>query len=118
MKQEFNRLVSIRDVANCLRTSPKKISQLLEEGELDAVRTGPRSSILRVHEDDFFPDSFLLVSEAATKLGVSDTTVYRRIKAGQMSAMRLGGSILIRKTELERYMSAHSMSRDGLVRGN
>ncbi len=49
---------------------------------------------------------FLTVSEVAALLRVSNMTVYRLIKAGEVRAVRVGKSYRIRQRDLEAYLDA------------
>ena len=48
----------------------------------------------------------LTVAEVAEVLRVSNMTVYRLIKSGELPALRVGKNYRIRETELEAYLSA------------
>ena len=48
----------------------------------------------------------LTVAEVAEVLRVSNMTVYRLIKAGELSALRVGKNYRIRESELEAFLSA------------
>jgi excisionase family DNA binding protein len=48
----------------------------------------------------------LTVAEVAQVLRVSNMTVYRLIKAGEMPALRVGKNYRIRESELEAFISA------------
>jgi excisionase family DNA binding protein len=49
-------------------------------------------------------ERLLTVSEVAQVMRVSNMTVYRLIKSGQLSAIRVGKNYRIRETELDRYL--------------
>ena len=49
--------------------------------------------------------SFLTVAEVAAALRVSTMTVYRLIKAGELSSVRVGRSYRIPEGELDRYLA-------------
>ncbi len=46
----------------------------------------------------------MTVSEVAVYLRVNPQTVYRKAKAGEMPALRIGRAIRFRKTELDEWM--------------
>jgi excisionase family DNA binding protein len=46
------------------------------------------------------------VAEAATALGVSDMTIYRRIKDGSLTTYKWGGRTLIRPEDLQASLDA------------
>lgn len=48
----------------------------------------------------------MTVSEVAEYLRVNPQTVYRRAKAGQLPAVRIGRAIRFRKSELDDWMKA------------
>ena len=52
----------------------------------------------------FVGDRLLTVGEVAETMRVSNMTVYRLIKAGELPALRVGKSYRIRESEMERYL--------------
>ena len=50
--------------------------------------------------------ALLTVAEVAEVLRVSNMTVYRLIKAGELPALRVGKNYRIRESELEGFLSA------------
>jgi len=50
------------------------------------------------------------VSEVAALLRVSNMTVYRLIRSGELPALRVGKSYRIRAADLEAYLSAGSVA--------
>jgi len=50
-------------------------------------------------------DRLLTVQEVADLMRVSTMTVYRLIKAGQLSALRVGRSWRLRAAEVERFLT-------------
>ena len=44
---------------------------------------------------------------------VSNMTVYRLIKAGQLAAIRVGKNYRIRRTDVERYLTERSVNTGG-----
>jgi excisionase family DNA binding protein len=54
----------------------------------------------------------LTVAEVADVLRVSNMTVYRLIKAGDLSALRVGKNYRIRQQELEDYLASGSVAAD------
>ena len=54
-------------------------------------------------------DRLLTVSEVAAELRVSNMTVYRLIKAGQLPALRVGKNYRIRQHDLDEYLRAGSV---------
>jgi excisionase family DNA binding protein len=52
---------------------------------------------------------FLTVSEVARNLRVSNMTVYRLIKSGQLSAVRVGRGYRIREDDVRRYLQQRYM---------
>ncbi len=51
-------------------------------------------------------ERLLTVSEVATTMRVSNMTVYRLIKSGQLGAIRVGKNYRIRESEVDRYLKA------------
>ncbi|MGH7855933.1 MAG: helix-turn-helix domain-containing protein [Candidatus Binatia bacterium] len=49
-------------------------------------------------------ERLLTVSEVARSMRVSNMTVYRLIKGGQLGAIRVGKNYRIRTTEVDRYL--------------
>jgi excisionase family DNA binding protein len=56
----------------------------------------------------------LTVAEVAAVLRVSNMTVYRLIKAGQLPALRVGKNYRIREPELEAFLSAGLIDTEGV----
>jgi excisionase family DNA binding protein len=54
----------------------------------------------------FEGDQLHTVAEVADHMRVSNMTVYRLIKAGEMPAVRVGKSYRIRRTDLQEYLQA------------
>ena len=50
-------------------------------------------------------DRLLTVMEVAALMRVSNMTVYRLIKAGQLAALRVGKNYRIRERDVHRYLS-------------
>jgi excisionase family DNA binding protein len=55
--------------------------------------------------DRDFGDPLLTVGEVAGIMRVSNMTVYRLIKSGQLSAIRVGKNYRIRRVDVDRYLS-------------
>jgi excisionase family DNA binding protein len=55
----------------------------------------------------------MTVGEVADLMRVSNMTVYRLIKAGQLSALRVGKNYRIREADMDRYLSDRSVQPDG-----
>ncbi len=52
-----------------------------------------------------FGEPLLTVGEVAGMMRVSNMTVYRLIKSGQLSAIRVGKNYRIRRSDVERYLT-------------
>ena len=52
-----------------------------------------------------FGEPLLTVGEVANLMRVSNMTVYRLIKAGQLAAIRVGKNYRIRRTDVDRYLT-------------
>lgn len=57
-------------------------------------------------------DPLLTVAEVADVLRVSNMTVYRLIKSGQLAAIRVGKNYRIRQADLDGYLSAGSVQAE------
>lgn len=53
-------------------------------------------------------DRLLIVREVAELMRVSNMTVYRLIKAGDLPAIRVGKNFRIRRSDVESYLGARS----------
>ncbi len=60
-----------------------------------------------------FEDLLLTVDEVARLMRVSNMTVYRLIKSGQMAAIRVGKNYRIRRRDVERYLSDRAVRVEG-----
>ena len=56
-----------------------------------------------------FGEPLLTVGEVAALMRVSNMTVYRLIKAGQLSAIRVGKNYRIRRGDVDRYLSERAV---------
>ena len=54
-------------------------------------------------------DRLLTVSEVASVMRVSNMTVYRLIKAGELAALRVGKNYRIRASDIDRYLSGRAV---------
>jgi excisionase family DNA binding protein len=52
---------------------------------------------------------FLTVAEIARRLRVSNMTVYRLVKSGQLPAVRVGRGIRVREDDVRRYLEQRYM---------
>lgn len=57
-----------------------------------------------------FGEPLLTVGEVAHLMRVSNMTVYRLIKAGQLSAIRVGKNYRIRRADVDRYLTERSVN--------
>ncbi len=55
-------------------------------------------------------EPLLTVGEVASLMRVSNMTVYRLIKAGHLSAIRVGKNYRLRRTDVDRYLSERSVN--------
>ena len=60
-----------------------------------------------------FDDPLLTVGEVAQVMRVSNMTVYRLIKSGQLAAIRVGKNYRIRRSDVERYLSDREVHVEG-----
>ena len=56
-----------------------------------------------------FGEPLLTVSEVAQVMRVSNMTVYRLIKSGQLSAIRVGKNYRIRRGDIDRYLTERAV---------
>ncbi len=61
----------------------------------------------------FVAGGLLTVAEVAAAMRVSNMTVYRLIKTGDLPAMRVGKNYRIREADVERYLSDRSVQVEG-----
>ena len=57
----------------------------------------------------FHPGGLLTVSEVAATMRVSNMTVYRLIKGGELPAVRVGKNYRIREADVERFLDDRSV---------
>ena len=72
-----------------------------------------RAGGLKVGTRPGWDDRLLTVGEVAATMRVSNMTVYRLIKSGQLAAVRVGKNYRIRESDVERYLSERSVSVEG-----
>lgn len=56
-----------------------------------------------------FGEPLLTVGEVAGIMRVSNMTVYRLIKAGQLGAIRVGKNYRIRRSDVDRYLDERAV---------
>ena len=56
-----------------------------------------------------FGEPLLTVGEVATLMRVSNMTVYRLIKSGQLAAIRVGKNYRIRRGDVDRYLDERAV---------
>jgi excisionase family DNA binding protein len=61
----------------------------------------------------FVGDRLLTVGEVAGAMRVSNMTVYRLIKGGELPAIRVGKNYRIREVDVNRYLSDRSVRVEG-----
>ena len=57
--------------------------------------------------------TLLTVAEVAAAMRVSNMTVYRLIKTGDLGAVRVGHSYRIRRADVERFLTERSVRVEG-----
>ena len=62
----------------------------------------------------FVGSKLLTVSEVASAMRVSNMTVYRLIKSGDLAAVRVGKNYRIRELDVSRYLSDRSVHVEGI----
>jgi excisionase family DNA binding protein len=60
-----------------------------------------------------FEEPLLTVGEVAEVMRVSNMTVYRLIKSGQLAAIRVGKNYRIRRRDVSRYLEERAVHFDG-----
>ena len=60
-----------------------------------------------------FGEPLLTVGEVAGLMRVSNMTVYRLIKSGQLAAIRVGKNYRLRRKDIERYLSERAVQVRG-----
>ncbi len=60
-----------------------------------------------------FGEPLLTVGEVASIMRVSNMTVYRLIKSGQLAAIRVGKNYRIRRSDIDRYLNERSVNFEG-----
>jgi excisionase family DNA binding protein len=103
----------VRDVAD---DAGEEIEDHVEHVELEEsvanVVHEPKVEELTVPRP-FVGDRLLTVAEVAATMRVSNMTVYRLIKAGQLAAIRVGKNYRIRESDVDRYLSDRSVRVEG-----
>ena len=61
----------------------------------------------------FVGDQLLTVAEVAGAMRVSNMTIYRLIKSGQLGAVRVGKNYRIRESDVDRYLSERFVRSEG-----
>ena len=61
----------------------------------------------------FVTGGLLTVAEVANAMRVSNMTVYRLIKGGELPAVRVGKNYRLRETDLERFLEERSVRTEG-----
>lgn len=54
-------------------------------------------------------ENLLTVAEVASLMRVSNMTVYRLIKSGQLAALKVGKNYRIRESDIDRYLTDRSV---------
>jgi excisionase family DNA binding protein len=59
-------------------------------------------------------EPLLTVGEVASLMQVSNMTVYRLIKSGQLTAIRVGKNYRMRRSDVERYLTERAVHIEGM----
>jgi excisionase family DNA binding protein len=70
----------------------------------DVIRMGERRPLVG--------DRLLTVGEVAATLRISNMTVYRLIKSGQLAAVRVGKNYRIRESDVDGYLSERTVKAE------
>lgn len=57
------------------------------------------------------PAEVMTVTEVAEYLRINPQTVYRKAKAGELPAVRIGRAIRFRRSELENWFKSHEIKK-------
>jgi excisionase family DNA binding protein len=66
-----------------------------------------------VKDRPYVGERLLTVSEVASMMRVSNMTVYRLIKSGQLGAIRVGKNYRIRQSDVDQYLVDRSVRAQG-----
>lgn len=81
---------------------------------MDDVRREPHVEGVTLNKErPFVGDRLLTVGEVADTMRVSNMTVYRLIKSGQLPALRVGKNYRIRVSDVDNYLSERSVQVEG-----
>ncbi|MEW6059935.1 MAG: helix-turn-helix domain-containing protein [Actinomycetota bacterium] len=58
-------------------------------------------------------DRLLTVAEVADTMRVSNMTVYRLIKSGELPALRVGKNYRLRESDVDGYLAKRSVGQEG-----
>ena len=91
-----------------------QVPHLASEGSGETVRIGEGRMAIG-DSRAFVPGggSLLTVGEVAAAMRVSNMTVYRLIKGGELAAVRVGHNYRIREGDVERYLTERSVHVEG-----
>jgi excisionase family DNA binding protein len=62
----------------------------------------------------FLGERLLTVAEVADTMRISNMTVYRLIKSGQLGAVRVGKNFRIRESDVDRYLRERVVRPEGI----
>ena len=88
----------------------KHLEQHVERVE-HVRQASPRALASMSGDRPFVGDRLLTVSEVADMMRVSNMTVYRLIKSGQLPAVRVGKNYRIREADVDRYLAERVVGR-------
>lgn len=81
--------------------------------EVQEPHLAPEGERGPMSEHEAGADRLLTVGEVAAAMRVSNMTVYRLIKAGELGAIRVGKNYRIRESDVNRYLSDRSLNVEG-----
>jgi excisionase family DNA binding protein len=85
-----------------------QVARNLEEFEGAPVAVAEERQVIS-KSHPFVDDRLLTVGEVAGTMRVSNMTVYRLIKSGQLPAFRVGKNYRIRESDVSRYLTEQSV---------
>lgn len=91
------------------------VTEVVHGGRVTDVRLGMGrriGALMARREPSYVGDRLLTVVEVATLMRVSNMTVYRLIKAGDLAAIRVGKNYRIREKDVGRYLSERAVRVD------
>jgi len=90
------------------RLSPRQISDAEFEALADKIADKIAARLTSVANPPTTPTSYLTIRQCAERLSISTATVWRRIRGGELTATKIGGSTRIAECELQKLAGGAS----------